>query len=453
MSASGSITIRLAAMIASILAIGGVGVTLAALAYGRQAAEEAYDKLLAGAAFEITRALSVSDGAVTVDLPVSAFEILALAPEDRVFYRVVLPGGETLTGYDALPAPAAAGEAVQFYGAAFRGAPIRLAATRRAFVERAFAGEVEVIVGQTLRARSALAWDIARKALAIVSIVGLVLAALSVLAVRASLGPLRRIERALSERDPLDLTPLDVAPPAEVRAMVGAIDRFMARLAQRVAAMQTLLADATHQLRTPIAALRAQAELAVDEEDSAQLRSITTRIHRRAVGLSRLADQLLNQAMVIHRADAAARARVDLRQVAITVSEEADHDLFASDATLRLDLSEEPVWVEGDAFSLVEATKNLVINAFRHGETPVTLEVRLEAGQGAIAVIDEGPGISAPERARIGERLARSTHRPESAGIGLAIVQAVAEAHGGRLGFDRDSARGFRARLTLPAAA
>ncbi len=442
--------------IALILTASGIAVMLAALAYGRQAAEEAYDKLLAGAAFEMTRSISVAGDALVVDLPQSAFEILALAPDDRVFYRVLKADGTTLTGYEALPLPedgtdTATGD-VTFYTSEFRGSPIRLAAMRRVFFERAFVGEVSVIIGHTLEARTDLAWDIAGKALVIVAVAGVMLVTLAFFAVRSSLSPLRRIEGALMARDPTDLTPLQVSAPREVGAMVGAIDRFMARLARRVTVMQNIIADATHQLRTPVAALRAQAELARQEEEPEKLRLIAERIHRRAVGLGRLTDQLLNQALIIHRADAEARHSVDLRQVAVKVSEEADHDLYATDVTLRLDLPEDPVFVQGDELSLVEATKNLVNNAFRYGKTPVTIVVA--AGDVAsIAVIDRGEGIPEEAWADSGRRFARTGgSAPDSAGLGLAIVNSVAEAHGGHLEFSHVAGRGFTAALLLPRA-
>lgn len=444
-----SITRRLAAMIAAILIAGGIGVTMAALAYGWRAADQAYDKLLAGAAFDISRSMSIVAGAVVVDLPLSSFELLALAPEDRVAYRVIGPDGDTITGYEGVPEPPeAVGDAV-YYTAGFAGEPMRLVAVRRLFVERSFVGEVVVVVGHTLRARTALAWDIARNALWIAAAAGLALVALTVFAVRSALRPLRQIEDALSRRSPDDLSPLDVTPPAEVRAMVAAIDRFMGRLSRRVAVMQNLIADATHQLRTPMAALRAQAELAGDEPDPERLRAISERIRKRATSLSRLTDQLLNQALIIHRSDAAPQRPVDLRLVAIRVSEEFDRDAFDRAQELRLDLPEEPVMVLGDELSLVEAVKNLVNNGFRYGRPPVTLTVTAER-RGSIAVTDLGPGLAEADWADSGRRFARRAgSAPDSAGLGLAIVNAVAEAHGGKLVFSRVAAGGFRAALEV----
>ncbi|MEQ9327791.1 MAG: sensor histidine kinase N-terminal domain-containing protein [Rhodospirillales bacterium] len=450
---SHSIATRLAVAIALILIAGGILVTFAALTYGRQAAQEVYDKLLAGATFELTSSISVSRDGLVVDLPVSAFEMLALAPDDRVFYRVMRSDGETVTGYDSLPAPDRLPDSIEFYNDVFRGAPVRIAAMRRDFVEQAFTGQVLTIVGQTTQARSALAWEITRNALMMVAAVGALLILLTVIGVRASLRPLGRVERALLGRDPTDLTPLDVEAPQEVRTMVSAIDRFMGRLARRVSTMQNLIADATHQLRTPVAALRAQAELAIEEQNPEQLREIARRIHRRALGLGRLTDQLLNQALIIHRSDAVARQQVDLREVAVRVSEDADHDLIGSGDKLRLELPEEPVIVSGDELSLVEATRNLVSNAFRYGKPPVTITVSLADDGPEIRVTDRGEGIPEKSWPDIGKRFTRTSGAaPDSAGLGLAIVTAVAEAHGGRLDLRRQKGGRFSVVLVFPAA-
>ncbi|HEX6119806.1 MAG TPA: sensor histidine kinase N-terminal domain-containing protein [Dongiaceae bacterium] len=448
-----SITLRLAATIALILAAGGVAISIAAYAYGRQAAQAAYDRLLAGAAFQIVQSIAIVDGRVVVNLPVSAFELLALAPDDRVFYRVVGPDGGTITGYEDLPPPAASKEDLEFYSVDYSGEPVRLASAVRRFAERGFAGQVQVLVGHTTRARSALARDITAKALVLLAAAGVVLVALVAFAVRSSLGPLVRIEQALRARDPKDLSPLTVSTPREVETIVAAINRFMGRLSGRVTVMQNLIADATHQLKTPIAALRAQAELASGEPDAARLRMIAGRIHARAVGLSRLADQLLNQALIIHRSDAAAQEVIDLREIAIRATDETDHDLLSSGLDLHLDLPEHPVRAHGDALSLVEASKNLLSNALRHGRPPVRFSVEHDPDQGiaAFAVTDCGPGIPEPDWPDSGRRFARTAgSRPDSAGLGLAIVNAVAEAHRGRLAFSRTAEGGFRVALVIP---
>lgn len=243
---------------------------------------------------------------------------------------------------------------------------------------------------------------------------------------------------------------MEVPVPEEVTGLVAALNRFMTRLDRQVTIMRNLIGDASHQLRTPIAALRAQAELAYEETDPERLRHIVTRIHARSVNLSRLTDQLLSHAMIIHRADTVPLQSLDLRTVAITAIEETDHGVFGDAPRPRLDLPEHPVWCLGDALSLGEACKNLLGNALRHGTGPVTLAVIGDAQTSQLVVRDAGPGLPRSHWNDAGSRYARDSGvSAHSAGVGLAIVQAVATSHHGRLRFAHDG-RFFEAAVVLP---
>ncbi len=137
---------------------------------------------------------------------------------------------------------------------------------------------------------------------------------------RRALAPLLTIERLVREREPGDLTPISAPAPAEVRQLLGGLNRFMERLQATLGLMQGFLADAAHQIRTPLATLRAQADLAVEEADPVALRSYVHKIHRNARLASQVTNQLLSHTMVSHRGQVAVRRPVDLvtlpRQVA-----------------------------------------------------------------------------------------------------------------------------------------
>lgn len=441
-----SLKSRVALAVASVLLVGGAVVLIAALAYGRSAAREAYDRLLIGAAADIAASISVRDGAALVDMPMSAFELLALARDDRIDYRVVGPDGRTLTGDDAAPLPTADGDTV-FYDGDFGAEPARYVSVIRRFAERSFSGSVRVVVGHTLRARQALARDIAQGALAVLGGAGAAMALFSWLVMRSALLPLPRIGAALTRRDPSDLTPLDLAAPQEIAGMLDALNGFMARLDRQVSMNRAMIEDAAHQLRTPVAAIRAQAQLAEDEPDPARRARILARVHDRAVGLSRLLDQMLSQAMIIHRADAAARAPIDLRDIALEVLEDGETDAGAAGAEVRLDLPPGPVMVRGDALSLTEAGKNLLGNAIRHGAAPVRIGVR-GGPVPALWISDAGDGRPDDLRAQAEERFARGASAG-GAGLGLAIARAVATGHDGALAFTREGGR-LVASIELP---
>lgn len=454
-----SLWARVSLGVMSLLLIGGMLVSLAAFAYGRQAAREAYDRLLLGAANDIAAALTVMDGTLSEALPISAFQLLALAPDDRIAYRITGIDGERLTGY-ALDLPPRRGQArVEFSDADFAGEKARFVSVLKRFSERDFSGTVEIIVGQTLRARNELALDITRNALIALGIAGVLMLALAALMVRHAMQPLEAIARAFALRDPHDLTPMTTPVPSEAAVMIGAMNGFMARLDRQVGAMRNLISDTAHQLRTPVAALRAQADLAAEERDPERRALIVERIHRRSRGLGRLLDQMLSRALVIHRTDSVRPTPVDLREIALDIVDAGDHALLSPAAELRLEIGEDPVMVLADELSLAEAAKNLLSNALKHGVAPITIGAGLERSEEAnpayavLWVRDEGNGPSPERLATLGQRFARTAaSRGDSAGLGLSIGHAVAQAFGGELAFEHPAAGGFRAVLRLPLA-
>lgn len=451
-----SLASRVLGAVLVILLLGGVLVTGSIWWNGQQAARQSYDRILLGAARDIAEAIRVQDGAPFVDLPVSAFQLLAQAPDDRIYYAVHGPGGKLVTGLDAR-APVAVPEAgepgVSYFEASLHGEPARFVRLTRRFVERDFSGPVEVTVGQTLRARKAMTTELMLDALLPMALAGLVLMGIAALVLRRALRPLEALSEDLAERDPHDLTPMPVAGlPSELQVMVGSMNRFMGRLEGQFAAMRNLIADSAHQLRTPVAAIRVQAETARAEGDGAARMRALDRLLTRTRSLGRLLDQLLSHALVVHRTDSLPRVAVDLREVALEIFEEDDHATLSPGAGLRLEIGEDPVMVMADAFSLGEAARNMLANALAHGQAPVTMGV---AGQGARAqlwVEDAGPGPAPEVVAKLGTRFNRSSGSGErSAGIGFSIVTAVAEAFGGRVDLGQTE-RGFRATLDLPAA-
>jgi len=448
-----SLTARVALGVTFLLAFGGVIVSIAAFAYGREAARTAYDRLLVGAANDIASAIYVVEGKPVLELPHSAFELLALAPDDRIGYRITGPDGATLTGYDEIALPEDIPDFRDvFFDASFFGEKARFVVVSRRFAERSWNGTVRVIVGQTLRARDAMAFDITRKALYVLMASGLAMMLLAVLVVRAVFRPLKQIAKGLAGRDPHDLTPLDTAVPQETAVMIQALNGFMGRLERQMNSMRHLISDTAHQLRTPVAALRAQADLFTDESDPERRQRIVERIQTRSGSLGRLLDQMLSQALVIHRGDSARREMLDLRSVALDVFEEGDHAVLMPEADVTLALGEAPVWVLADMPSLKEALKNLVSNALKHGCAPVRIGASEEGGQAVLWVEDFGDGPGAETMTGLGTRFNKTGQsRASSSGLGLSIAFAVAEAFGGKLDFQKCQSGCFRVALAFPA--
>lgn len=448
-----SIVYRLTISLTLVLTLAVAATIWAAYGYGRQAANEAFDRLLQGAALQIAERIFVVEGEVRVDIPVSAFELLSLAKDERVFYRVTQPDGTTLTGYEDFPLPEAATipEGGYAYETQFGGERVRALVMLRRLAERAVSGDIHIIVAHTTGSREQLARSMVTQAVAVIAGAGLAILILALLAMRYAMRPLERIQAAILERDPLDLSPFSMHAPDEVSALVAAINRFMGRLDRRVRAMQDYVADSAHQIRTSITALRAHSELALDEDDPQRLKALHRRIRSRAIGLNRLTDQLLSHALVTHRADTAPLEPLDLRRIAVGAERDFVQLAGGRKLRIRLDLPEEPVMVRGDAFSLREAVKNLLNNAQAHGKPPIDLTVSVNENQASIAVTDQGEGLPVSDTTEIGHRFAINPNKPESAGLGLAIVREVAEFHHGRIRLDRQE-RGFTISLDLPLA-
>lgn len=443
---------RLGIAVTLVVALAASAALFSAWRYGWQAANEAFDRLLTGASLQIAERIDVVDDRIFVDIPPSAFELLALARDDRVFYRVIGPDGETLTGYDDLPvSEVRADGGTGIYEAQYSGETVRAATTGRYLVERNISGLVTVIVAHTMRERTELARDIATKAAILVGVAALAIIALALAGVRYGLSPLTRVERALLSRDPNDLSPFEIETPREIETVVDAINRFTRRLDRRISAVQAIVADAAHQLRTPITAIRAQAEIAAEEKNPERLARLNRRILDRAIGVSRLADQLLSRAMVTHRSDTEPRELLDLRRVAMEAEEELPRLGDAEQRPPVLDLPDEEVMIAGDRFSLREAVKNLINNAQNHGRPPVTVRVRAVDGYGRVGVVDGGAGMPEALRATAGARF-HSTPSRKGAGLGLAIVHDVAQSHHGMLEFADLPEGGFEVSIALPLA-
>jgi two-component system, OmpR family, sensor histidine kinase TctE len=458
-----SLKARLVTTMALLFLAGTVVMYLAARAYGLRAADLSYDRLLAGSALSIAETLSVDGAQVRVDIPDAALDMLSAAPEDKVFYRVYGPSAQTVTGYEDLPTIPAArsrGEtsselpAPRFFDAIYRGDLVRFVVLGRQIAQPGLRGWVWVQVGQTRQAREELAGELVLGALVPIAALTLLALLLAWFGVGRALRPLESISHDLAAREPSDLHPLRAPVPAEVQPMVSAMNGFMRRLEGNMAGLRAFIGDAAHQIRTPLAALRAQAQLALDEDDPREMRRGLLNVERNASRLTRLVNQLLSDAMVMHRADVRRFEEFDL----VDVIKRAMRDAVPMSGDVQVGfistMARAPM--RGDAVLLGEAIKNLIDNAIRHG-TPDALDLEAEVevalherdARYELTVSDRGPGISPGDRARIFERFERGDTQSSGAGLGMAIVARVVSSHGGTIELiDRDCG-GLVVRLCL----
>lgn len=315
--------------------------------------------------------------------------------------------------------------------------------------------EVLVQVGEDHAARERIAGRIARNSLLPLLFALPVVGLLVWWVVGRGLRPLRELGNALALRGPQDLRPLGVSDqPLEVAPVAETIDRLLGRISESLDAERGFTAHAAHELRTPIAAIRAQAEVARDTGDAGVRHAALGHVVEACDRAARLVAQLLLLARVDEQAAAVGRSRCRLDEVVRRMLAEHAPAAMARGVTIELvaDASE----LRGDPALLEAMARNLVDNAIRHGGPgTVRVEVARTAQGVLLAVEDTGPGVEDFERAQLGRRFFRGeSARGPGSGLGLSIVSRIADLHGARLAFlPGRSGRGLRAEIHFGAQA
>ncbi|WP_425260475.1 sensor histidine kinase [Rubrivivax sp. RP6-9] len=433
-------------------------------------ANRGIDASLLQATRALARQVKPIGNGLFIDFPRAAQDIIEADPDDRVSYMVSTPPGQFILGNRRLPLPPGAtpprlGEPY-FYDAQIDSLRLRVAALYVPIGEAGepaaagAAGSRQVMLVQIARSQASRD-ELAR---AILMDTVLPLSALIVLmtmivwaGIRAGLAPLARLRAQVENRVPNDLAPLQPqAAPEEVRALATAVNQLLAAVQDSVAAQRRFVSNAAHQLRTPLAGLKSQAELALGENHDPALTARLQRVHESAVRGAHLVNQLLT----LTRAEPEAAGtlplqRVDLAALAAEVA--SDHVPRALQAGIDLGVDDvapgsTPVSVLGNEALLREAVVNLVDNAIRYAGrgAEVTLSVRRDGVMAVLEVADNGPGIAPDQLEAVFGRFYRATHEGSGCGLGLAIVREIATRHGGRAVALPAQPRGLRVQLWLP---
>ncbi len=314
---------------------------------------------------------------------------------------------------------------------------------------------VVVQVGERGKERDELAGDLARNLLAPLAVALPLLALLLWPAVGLGLRPLRRIGEEVQRRDPRNLAPLDAAPmPDEVAPLASSLNALFARVGESIEQERRFTADAAHELRTPIAALRAQAQVALgataDDERRRALSGVVAGCDRGA----RLVEQLLTLARLDPLGLPRPLADVDLASLVRTGVADIAPDAVAKGTDVEVDA---PVraGVRGAPELLSILLRNLLDNAVRHSPAGSTVRVSVRAAPAGtvLEVVDDGPGVAADVLSRLGDRFFRQagTREPGS-GLGLSIVRRIAQLHAASVGYATNPAgRGLAVTVRFPA--
>ena len=256
------------------------------------------------------------------------------------------------------------------------------------------------------------------------------------LGIGRGLAPLDRLRDEIAARSPQDLRPVSIDDkPGEVKPVIGAINQLMHRLKSAIDSQQRFIANAAHQLRTPLAGLKTHAELARRQPSTDELKALLDII----AGETERTSHLINQLLTLARAEPGAGdeeigAPLNLREVANRVAQDWVPRAMSKDIDLGFELKD--AWVLGDALLLRELLANLVDNSISYTQAKGSVTVRTfrRGAESILEVEDDGQGIPPDERSRVFERFYRAQGTPgEGCGLGLAIVSEIARRFGGQV--------------------
>ena len=413
-----------------------------------------FDRALEYNVQALSKLVVVKNNQVQFNLTGPAREILRADDTDLVYYQVLGTRGEYLGGEHDLPQPADDDKSndgeVRLREDKIHGEEVRVAYTwikvdvkpttpAGKNVSRELATQsVLVQVAETLEKRKTLATEIVKGTM-VPQFVTLPLAVLLVwLALVRGIKPLAQLEKRIRARKPDDMSPLDdTAVPEEVAPLVSSINDLLSRLKVSLTAQKRFLADAAHQLKTPLAGLRMQADLAQRETDADELKKSLKHIGRASIRATHTVNQLLALARAETTGRSLAKHRVDL----VSIAREAMADSVPHALEKKIDLGydgpaagQQPTQLEGNATLLKEMVRNLLDNAIAYTPENGQVTLRLVPDRFSSVLIllveDSGPGIPEPERELVFQPFYRALGtNVDGSGLGLAIVLEIANQH------------------------
>jgi two-component system sensor histidine kinase TctE len=406
-------------------------------------ANQPFDHALEDSVTVLAQQVKEVDGKVVARLPGSARDILRADDVDSVYFQISGPRGELVDGDRELPLPqgedAERSGRVHFRNESLHGTPVRVAyawVNLEPLLDARQEPRLSLVqVAETLDKRAQLANEIIKGVILPQFIILPVILALVWFALSRGLSPLAQLQERIRARPPDDLSPIDSRQvPEEISPLVGSLNDMLARLAHTIAAQKRFIADAAHQMKTPLAGMRMQSELALRQVDPGEIHRSLEQLAKSSESATRLVNQLLALARAENQPHAGlAFAPLDLGLLAREVVLDWVPASFTHEIDLGYEAPETSLEIAGNALMLRELLSNLIDNALRYtpGGGSVTVRVRASSGQALLEVEDTGPGIAPGERPRVFERFYRilGSNAPGS-GLGLAIVREIAQQHG-----------------------
>ncbi len=421
-------------------------------------AEKAIDQSLTQSVRSLARQVKPVGSGLLIDFPRAAQDIIEQDPQDRVSYMVSSPPGRFLLGNGKLPEPTDTAPLLthetMLYNTQIDGRAMRVALLEVDYGDDQSPQRMRVQVAKSLAVQQRLTAELIADMLAPLLLLGTALSVLVYGGISRGLQPLTRLqaqlghrsEPALSALSPIELT----QAPQEVHALATAVNRLLSAVRRSLGQEKRFLNDAAHQLRTPLAGLISQTELALTETDPVALRERLSKVLSGAQRSAHLVHQLLSLArneveVKLQPLDMAALARDVARQWTPRALK-AHIDLGFEGA--------EHLLVMGESLLLREALSNLIDNALTYAGagSEVTLRVQAQALQVLVEVQDNGKGLSPGDLPHVFERFWRASDVPGGCGLGLAIVNEIMQRHGGTATVLAGVPQGLRVQLLLPCA-
>jgi len=410
-------------------------------------ANQPFDHALEDRVTVLAQQVREENGVINTRLPGSARDILRADDIDSVYFQVLDAAGRHVDGDRELPRPREddgdKDGAVHFRNAALHGTPLRVAylyinldplappdSSSPAFPRKAL-----VQVAETLEKRALLANEIIKGVILPQFIILPIILALVWFALSRGLSPLAELQERIRARSSDDLSPIDSRQvPEEISPLVGSLNDMLGRLSQTIDMQKRFIADAAHQMKTPLAGMRMQSELALRQIDPDEIHRSLEQLAKSSESATRLVNQLLALARAENQPHAGlAFEEIKLAALARGVVQDWVQASFAHHIDLGYEPQDDDVTIAGNALMLRELLSNLIDNALRY--TPsggsVTVRVRRDGEYALLEVEDTGPGIAPHERAHVFERFYRILGSSASgSGLGLAIVREIAGQHG-----------------------
>ena len=437
--------VRLWIPLAGVFLVGALLSFAVALHFG----DRVHDRWLLDSAMTLSTQLRATPQGVVLDIPRAAVDMFEWDSVDRIYEEVTnAQDGTTIFGNAQIPKPPSrpAFGQPRHYDATIDGVHVRAVAVLVPGPGGQAGASVTIRVAETRNKRHALIGEITSLLVPLQAAIILAAGAIIWFAVRSGLASVDDVASRLTRYDPGRLAPLsDVeAAPLEIRPLVDAINALIYRLAEARGAQQRFVANAAHQLRTPLAALQVQTERALREPDPVHHAEALAHVLRAVTRMRRVTQQML----LLTRSDATSAHTLAMQDLDLGEVVREELQRWADAAVARgVDLGYEgdecgPI-ARGEPRLLRELVGNLVDNAIRYGDEGGEVTVSVHANPTRIAVRDNGPGIDAAERARVLDAFYRApASAGDGCGLGLTIANEIAARHGARLSIGASSPRG-----------